>query len=61
VKEIYERAEESRIELNLYIKGEDADDVDGSPDGEGGAAQPHAGGDNEQVGAGEETTQESAS
>ena len=61
VKEIYERAEESRIELNLYIKGEDADDVDSSPEGEGGAAQPHAGGDNEQVGAGEETTQENAS
>jgi succinate dehydrogenase / fumarate reductase iron-sulfur subunit len=59
VKEIYERAEESRIELNLYIKGEEADDVDGSPEGESGAAQPHSGGDNEQVGAGEETTQES--
>jgi len=60
VKEIYERAEESRIELNLYIKGEEADDVDSSPEGEAGAAQPHSGGDDEQFGAGEETTEENA-
>ena len=60
VQDIFERAEESRIELNLYIKGEEADDVDSSPEGESGAAQPHSGGDSEQVGAGEETTQENA-
>jgi succinate dehydrogenase / fumarate reductase, iron-sulfur subunit len=50
VKAIYGHAEEHGEELNLYIKGEEADDS--------GAAQPHASGDSETLGAGEETTEE---
>jgi succinate dehydrogenase / fumarate reductase iron-sulfur subunit len=50
VKAVYAHAEEHGEELNLYIKGEGDDDS--------GAAQPHGGGGEETLGAGEETTEE---
>jgi hypothetical protein len=34
VKKIYAHAEEHKIELNLYIKGEDSDDEEVAPDAE---------------------------
>ncbi|HKG36197.1 MAG TPA: succinate dehydrogenase/fumarate reductase iron-sulfur subunit [Solirubrobacterales bacterium] len=68
VKALYEHAEEHRTELNLYIKGEEGDDVDAGEEqdaaegveperGDGsGAAQAHGG--SGQIGAGEETQEE---
>jgi succinate dehydrogenase iron-sulfur subunit len=50
VKAIYAHTEEHGEELNLYIQGEESDDS--------GAAQPHASGGSETLGAGEETTEE---
>jgi len=50
VQAVYRHAEEHSTELNLYIKGEEGDDS--------GAAQPHAAGADETLGAGEETTEE---
>ncbi len=50
VKAIYAHAQEHGEELNLYIKGEESDDS--------GAAQPHATGADQTLGAGEETTEE---
>jgi succinate dehydrogenase / fumarate reductase, iron-sulfur subunit len=65
VKAIYKHAEEHREELNLYIKGEEGDEDAAVAEGlepertEGsGAAQPHAGGGDQTLGAGEETTEE---
>jgi succinate dehydrogenase / fumarate reductase, iron-sulfur subunit len=65
VKAIYKHAEEHREQLNLYIKGEGADEELEAAAGlepertEGsGAAQPHAGGGDQTLGAGEETTEE---
>jgi succinate dehydrogenase / fumarate reductase, iron-sulfur subunit len=66
VRSIYEHAEEHREEFNLYIKGEE--DVEPEPDeptdeslseeSQVGAAQPHASGADQTLGAGEETTEE---
>jgi succinate dehydrogenase / fumarate reductase, iron-sulfur subunit len=65
VQAIYKHAEEHREQLNLYIKGEEGDEETAIAEGlepersEGsGAAQPHAGGGGEALGAGEETTEE---
>jgi hypothetical protein len=67
VKSIYTHAEGHGEELNLYIKGEEGDEEAAIEEGlepepeyrEGsGAAQPHAGGGGETLGAGEETTEE---
>jgi len=57
VQQLYEHAEEHHVELNLYIKGEDADEDEATAEEGGGAAQPHGGGD-APLGAGEETTEE---
>ncbi len=66
VKAIYEHAEGHGEEFNLYIKGEE--DVEPEPDeptdqslseeSQAGAAQPHASGADQTLGAGEETTEE---
>jgi hypothetical protein len=43
IKKIYAHAEEHKIELNLYIKGEGGDDEDEAPGAEGeGAVTPGA-------------------
>jgi succinate dehydrogenase / fumarate reductase iron-sulfur subunit len=65
VQAIYRHAEQHSTELNLYIKGEEGDEETAVAEGlepertEGsGAAQPHAGGGDQTLGAGEETTEE---
>src|SRR6187549_2499712 len=65
VQAVYKHAEEHSTELNLYIKGEEGDEEEAVAAGlepertEGsGAAQPHSGGDDQTLGAGEETTEE---
>jgi succinate dehydrogenase / fumarate reductase iron-sulfur subunit len=65
VKAIYRHAEEHGEEFNLYIKGEEGDEEAAIAEGleperstGSGAAQPHAGGGGETLGAGEETTEE---
>jgi succinate dehydrogenase / fumarate reductase, iron-sulfur subunit len=62
VKAIYEHAEQHREEFNLYISGDEEatleDGLDPERSGGTGAAQPHGGGAEETLGAGEETTEE---
>jgi succinate dehydrogenase / fumarate reductase iron-sulfur subunit len=62
VKGIYKHAEEHCEELNLYIKGDEetaiAEGLEPERSDGSGAAQPHAGGGSETLGAGEETTEE---